>query len=702
MARRLLRACWCAALLAPLGLAVRGSAKPPDLPLGPQDNVRPQLLDPDAAGTEDAAPAAGFRAPAASRPRPEDFTPLPLLPPIIVEEQPTGELQFGLGVNTDIGLVGSVIVAQACETPCEPVSPRRELLPVPSLYRLRPSVRRQVMGSLLFSVHPLMALTPTDRLLDCPSDHPQMTVAQAPSAWASADSPKPSCGVCPGTYPRPADRLVYQFTTPDLTRDLQHNLEMLQAAHRLMHLAEHLALSGRVCEALDCFDVVCRLCPGRFEGRVAEIMAQVFSPVYSGASEDAEDGAAEELPAPKEEAEEKATDKEREIEHKLNTPVSMNFVDQTLKTVLDDIHSWNNINIYVDEPALVQEGISLDHPITIRLEQVSLKSALNLILHNLHLTYVIKDEVLQITTMPYARGKLMTATYKVADLVRPGKWKGKAEKKNDVDTLIRLITSTIEPRSWDVQGGRGIVDYHTPSRSLVVNQTADIHEQVVDLLSALRRLMEKEFVPSEETPCPSACPKCERLHAAHVKGAHEQVEGLMRACRLAAEAGRHAKAAELAREAYAMDAERVMADPLVYKMHLMALKRDKGKARCRPDRASEECEPSCPRTEEGNGLAPATKDALEPPPVDASVVGALERLLEESEARPEEGPHHSAVSLHGRYFDVDCTWTGLHVRGQLPVRSSLYHLQFWNGAVSGWVTPNPAILTPERVDGAIQ
>src|SRR5262249_59409823 len=49
----------------------------------------------------------------------------------------------------------------------------------------------------------------------------------------------------------------------------------------------------------------------------------------------------------------------------------------------------------------------------------SLKSALNLLLHQVHLTYVIKDEVLQVTTESHARGKLVTKSYNVADLVVP-------------------------------------------------------------------------------------------------------------------------------------------------------------------------------------------------------------------------------------------------------------------------------------------
>jgi hypothetical protein len=367
-----------------------------------------------------------------------------------------------------------------------------------------------------------------------------------------------------------------------------------------------------------------------------------------------------------------------------------------LREVIDDVRAWNGVNICIDEAALVQEGISLDRPITIKLSEVSLKSALNLLLRQAHLVYVIRDEVLQITTPACGSGKLLTRIYQVADLVRPTA-KGQPAKKADMESLVLIITTTIQPKSWaEKNGGAGTIEYHALSRSLVITQTPDIHEQIADLLAALRHLMAKGLVPHEDAPCSSACPKCEKLHAAHCAGAHAQVDGLMKACRLAAEAGRHVKAAELARQAYALDAARVMADPLVYKMHMLAGKRDKGKAHHRrPERGAEECEPPCPRSE----YAPTPLREPEMPPVDIS---ALEQMLEEAEARPEAAPHHAGVSLHGRYLDMDCSWTGLRMRGQLPLCGSLYHLQFWNGAVSGWVTPNPAGLTPERVDGAIE
>src|SRR5262249_18310827 len=45
--------------------------------------------------------------------------------------------------------------------------------PPAALFRLRPTARRTLAGSLLFGVHPALALLPTDKALDVPSDHPQ-------------------------------------------------------------------------------------------------------------------------------------------------------------------------------------------------------------------------------------------------------------------------------------------------------------------------------------------------------------------------------------------------------------------------------------------------------------------------------------------------------------------------------------------------
>jgi general secretion pathway protein D len=109
----------------------------------------------------------------------------------------------------------------------------------------------------------------------------------------------------------------------------------------------------------------------------------------------------------------------QEIESKLNLPVNLSFNQAPLRQVLDELRVQRGINIHPDYDALLQEGVSLNDPITAQLENISLKSALNLLLKQAKLTWVVRDEVLLITTPANAKGKLVQRHYQVADLVTP-------------------------------------------------------------------------------------------------------------------------------------------------------------------------------------------------------------------------------------------------------------------------------------------
>src|SRR5262245_31711148 len=110
--------------------------------------------------------------------------------------------------------------------------------------------------------------------------------------------------------------------------------------------------------------------------------------------------------------------KEQEINGKLRTRVDVSCRETPLRQVLEDLGNRQKINIVADEPALRGEGISLDRPVTVRLEGVSLQSALKLLLRPAGLTYVVKDEVVQVTTPEHAQGRLVRRIYSVGDLVR--------------------------------------------------------------------------------------------------------------------------------------------------------------------------------------------------------------------------------------------------------------------------------------------
>ena len=60
----------------------------------------------------------------------------------------------------------------------------------------------------------------------------------------------------------------------------------------------------------------------------------------------------------------------------------------------------------------------------------------------------------------------------------------------DFDSLIDLIVQTIQPDSWDANGGPGSITRFQNNLSLVISQKQDVHEEIGDLLAQLRRLQD--------------------------------------------------------------------------------------------------------------------------------------------------------------------------------------------------------------------
>jgi general secretion pathway protein D len=114
------------------------------------------------------------------------------------------------------------------------------------------------------------------------------------------------------------------------------------------------------------------------------------------------------------------SERELEIQQKLKTPVSVQFENAPLAKVLEELGRLANVNIYLDQQGLLDEGVSTDTPVNIDLRrEVKLESALNLILKDFRLGYVVKNEVLNITSARNCRGAVYVKTYNVADLVIP-------------------------------------------------------------------------------------------------------------------------------------------------------------------------------------------------------------------------------------------------------------------------------------------
>ena len=111
---------------------------------------------------------------------------------------------------------------------------------------------------------------------------------------------------------------------------------------------------------------------------------------------------------------------ERIIEAKLREPISFNFRDTELKEAILTLRSITGLsNIVPDMAALRREGIGLDQRVSLDIEGLQFKFALSQLLKPLHLTYIVREDVLQITTERGSDGNLIQKVYNITDLVVP-------------------------------------------------------------------------------------------------------------------------------------------------------------------------------------------------------------------------------------------------------------------------------------------
>ena len=141
---------------------------------------------------------------------------------------------------------------------------------------------------------------------------------------------------------------------------------------------------------------------------------------------------------------------EQKIDEALDSPTAFDFNERPLSEVIEYLKDRHGIAVQLDEKSLADAGVTRDTPVSKSVKGISLRSALRLLLRDLTLTYLIKDDVLMITTPEKADEELITRVYPVIDLVLP--LNATEGMDPDFDSMIDLITSTVPAHL--VGGGR--------------------------------------------------------------------------------------------------------------------------------------------------------------------------------------------------------------------------------------------------------
>lgn len=194
-----------------------------------------------------------------------------------------------------------------------------------------------------------------------------------------------------------------------------------------------------------------------------------------------------------------------DVRGKLNSmKISLTYDNEPFENVLAFLREYTNLSIHIDPDA----GADPNAPISLRVKDVSVATALKYLLDQLELSYTITEDKIVLLTKPEkAFGKPVLDLYDVRDLVMkisnfpgpkleisyggagggPGVGIGAAEPTEppvNIDSLQELITQNISPKTWEQSDLYSI--HPTPNNQLVVVAPAHVHREIRDFLERLR------------------------------------------------------------------------------------------------------------------------------------------------------------------------------------------------------------------------
>lgn len=163
---------------------------------------------------------------------------------------------------------------------------------------------------------------------------------------------------------------------------------------------------------------------------------------------------------------------EEELRTQLLQKAGAYYNQEPLENVVKIMSEQCNLPILIDRQALEEIGLTTDVPVTLRVKQATARSILRLALQPLKLTYVIKDEVIQITTQDAGEEIQAVRVYGLSPRMQA-----------QANAVMSTIEAMASPSTWEAVGG--------PSKLcqienvIVVSATEDIHQEVEQLLQKI-------------------------------------------------------------------------------------------------------------------------------------------------------------------------------------------------------------------------
>jgi len=181
------------------------------------------------------------------------------------------------------------------------------------------------------------------------------------------------------------------------------------------------------------------------------------------------------------------TSKEKAILKALDTPITVSFKDSRFQDIIDYLSTLINQPILLDNAALEEAKITYETPVTVKVKGVTVRTLLRKILGDFGLAYMIKEQTIQVTSALKARETMITRSYHIGDIVDTGGLDSirfgnpgiqAATIVQNVNAIIDLIQTSVDPDSWKKNGGQGTIVFHPGTMSLVIRNSAEVHSML--------------------------------------------------------------------------------------------------------------------------------------------------------------------------------------------------------------------------------
>lgn len=184
-----------------------------------------------------------------------------------------------------------------------------------------------------------------------------------------------------------------------------------------------------------------------------------------------------------------------------------NVNDGTFGQLFEAIETATGVEVLLDVANV--DCLTVDEPVKLgaELKAVTARGALDLVLANKELDWTVYRGVVLVTSPDVAKSLVEARAYDVHDIFHTRSVSG-GPIDFDFDTLIALITNSIDSSSWTDVGGQGALQEFQSGEmyALVVSQTPRNYEAIERLLRDLRTLRDRAPQPRVTVPLPAAEP----------------------------------------------------------------------------------------------------------------------------------------------------------------------------------------------------